>query len=115
MPTLKEALKQLWFEFTHSPNSPEGLRYRANALIQSGISPDNWIIRKLLSQAEAKERAGDLRGLDAHLKEEYLQAETLAKEIYPNDEKGRIELLEGYKKDQVRKHGRAYQEFEEVS
>lgn len=48
-------LKELWFEFTHDPNSAEGLRMRAKRLIKKGYALDNPYISALLKQALLKE------------------------------------------------------------
>ena len=53
--TLKDWLKEWWFEVTHSPNSPEGLRHRANRLVEKGVSETNPMVTYLRKLAEMKE------------------------------------------------------------
>lgn len=46
-----EWLKELWFQLTHSPNSPEGLRHRANKLIEKGFAENNPMVEYLRKRA----------------------------------------------------------------
>lgn len=52
---MKGIIRELIFQLTHSPNSAEGLRHRANALIKAGYSKNNPMVTALIKQAEIKE------------------------------------------------------------
>jgi len=52
-----ERLKEIAFMLTHNPNSPEGLRYRANRLVNQGFSESNPHVKALRKQAELLEEA----------------------------------------------------------
>lgn len=56
--TIKERLKELFFEFTHDPNSPEGLLHRADILVKKGVSNDNPMVTALRKMAEELEKQG---------------------------------------------------------
>jgi len=51
-----EWLKEQFFQITHDPNSPKGLRHRAERLIQEGYSQNNPYVQALLKQAKLKEK-----------------------------------------------------------
>lgn len=51
---------------------------------------------------------------ESHLKEEYEEAVKIARELWPNDTTAQKEFLAGYKKAQLRSHGRCYKEFEDI-
>ena len=53
---IKETLKELWFQWTHTPNSSKGLRHRANILVKKGYSQRNSIVIMLRKQADLKEK-----------------------------------------------------------
>lgn len=53
---LREWLREWYFQLTHRPHSPEGLRHRADRLVKSGVSEDNPYVRSLRKQAEQKEQ-----------------------------------------------------------
>ena len=52
---LKKTLKDWIFRFTHSPNSPAGLRHRAQKLIDEGVDPTNPYVTMLLKRAKFQE------------------------------------------------------------
>jgi len=51
-----EWLKEFVFQIMHDPNSPEGLRHRAERLMKEGYSRSNPYVQALLKQAELKEK-----------------------------------------------------------
>lgn len=53
--TLKDKLKELFFELTHNPNSPEGLRHRADILIEKGFKKSNPMVTALQKMADMEE------------------------------------------------------------
>ena len=50
-------LKELAFQLSHSPNSPEGLRHRANRLVKEGCNENHPYVQALRKQAKLKEAA----------------------------------------------------------
>jgi hypothetical protein len=54
--TLKDKLKEPFFELTHDPNSPEGLRHRANILIEKGVYKNHPMVTALRRMADIKEK-----------------------------------------------------------
>ena len=54
---IKKALKELWFQWSHTPNSAEGLRHRAQKLIDDGTDPNNPYVTALLKQAKLMEES----------------------------------------------------------
>jgi len=52
---LRKWLKEWVFQLTHTPNSSEGLRHRAERLIEEGYPLDSPYISMLLKQALLKE------------------------------------------------------------
>lgn len=56
---IKAWLKEYWFQATHDPNSPEGLKHRAERLVKKGVSRDNPAVSSLVKQALLKEHKSD--------------------------------------------------------
>jgi len=53
---VKKWLKRRWFEMTHTPNSPEGLRHRARVLMEDyGYSKKHPSVSMLLKRADLVE------------------------------------------------------------
>ena len=53
---LVDWLKEWYFQVTHSPNSPEGLRHRADHLVKKeGLSYQHPYVSALLKQADLME------------------------------------------------------------
>ena len=51
---VREWLKEYWFQVHHSPNSPEGLRHRAEK-VEHEYGRNNAYVRALFKQAELLE------------------------------------------------------------
>ncbi len=56
MMTLKESLKKIWFYLTTDPNSPKGLRHRADILVKKGFAQDNLMVVALRKRADLQEK-----------------------------------------------------------
>ncbi len=52
---LKAIIKEWWFMVRTNPDSPEGLRHRADKLVASGVDSQNPMITALVKIAELKE------------------------------------------------------------
>ena len=51
---IREWLKEYWFIISHSPNSPEGLRHRAER-VEKEYGKDNFYAQTLRKMAKMKE------------------------------------------------------------
>ena len=56
---VKAWFKEIWFEMTHDPNSPEGLKHRAIKLIKEGTPISHPHVSMLVKQALLKEKKDD--------------------------------------------------------